>query len=261
MADDLWWTLRLEEWSGTGLDISGMAILLGENSDSASELLLEFEELVAVNRKLFSRITKCNLKSLDTKAWLSELNNPLNTRAIEKEWLAWADVNCPWEPVAFHNEEKWHAEEKFAHLTALVDRFSALDASSHPSIYPLVGLVAEPENTDTLNALIGDIELDEVRRRKIIAEMIEMLAEYDVDATEATEMTIMDALEFLDSLQVQAENNQKINSLISREIAPFDAELADSLLEGSGDEIEEKALAIADNFNNRLDSLNALYAQ
>jgi hypothetical protein len=261
VVDDLWWTLRLDEWAGTGLEISGMVVLLGENSDSASELLLEFEELVAVNRKLFSRITKCKLKSLDTQAWLSELNNPLNTRAIEEEWLAWADVNCPWEPIAFHNEEKWHSEEKFALLTALIDRFSALDASSHPSVYPLIGLVAEPENADTLNALIGDIELDEARRRKIIAEMIEMLAEYGVDAAEATEMTIMDALEFLDSLQVQAEKNQKINLLISREIAPFDAELADLLLEGGGDEVEEKALAIADNFNNRLDSLNTLYAQ
>ena len=261
MVDDLWWTLRLDEWAETGLEVSGMAKLLGDNSDSASELLLEFEELVAVNRKLFSRITKCNLESLDTQAWLSELNNPLNTKAIEEEWLAWADVSCPWEPVALHNEDKWHSEEKFTILTELISRLSALDTSSHPSIYPLVGLIAEPENADTLNALIGDIELDEVRRRKIIIEMIEMLAEYGVDATNATQMPIMDALEFLDSLQGQAEHNQKINLLILQEIAPFDAELADLLLEGRDDEVEEKALAIADNFNNRLDSLNALYAQ
>jgi len=261
VVDDLWWTLRLDEWAETGLEISGMAVLLGENSDSASELLLEFEELVVVNRKLFSRITKCKLKSLDAQAWLAELNDPLNTRAIEEEWLAWADVSCPWEPVALRNEDKWHTDEKFTLLTKIIGRLNALDTSSHPSVYPLVGLIAEPENADTLNALIGDVELDEVRRRKIIIEMIEMLSEYGVDATTATQMPIMDALEFLDSLQGQAENNQKIDLLISREIAPFDAELSDLLLEGGDDGVEEKVLAIADNFNNRLDSLNALYAQ
>lgn len=261
MVDDLWWTLRLDEWAEIGLDISGMETLLRDNSDSASELLLEFEELIAANRKLFSRITKCKLKSLDTQAWLTELNNPLNTRAIEEEWLAWADVSCPWEPVVLRNEDKWFAEEKQTVLTKLIDRLNALDTSSHPSVYPLVRLIAEPENADTLNVLIGDVELDEVRRRKIIAEMIEMLAEYGVDAANATQMPIMDALEFLDSLQDQAENNQKNNLLISREIAPFDSKLADLLLKEKGDGVEEKTLTIADNFNNRLDSINALYAQ
>jgi hypothetical protein len=261
MVDELWWTSRLDEWAETGLEISGMAVLLGDNPDSASELLLEFEELITINRKLVSRITNCELKSLDAQAWLSELKNPLETRAIEGEWLAWADANCPWEPVALTNEEKWHSEGKFAVLAGLIDRLSALDVSSHPSVYPLVGLIADPENTDTLSALIGDIELDEIRRRKIIVEMIEMLGEYGVDATEAIEMPIMDALGLLDSLQAQAENNQKTKLLISREISPFDPELADSLLEGRGEDVEEKALAIADNFNNRLDSLNALYAK
>ena len=261
MVDDLWWTLRLDEWAEGGLEISAMADLLTDNSSSASKLLLEFEELVKLNRKLFSRITKNKLKSVDEQAWLAELKDPLNTKIVEDEWLDWADENCPWEPVALYNEDIWHSEEKFAVLDQIIDRLSDLDISSHPSIYPFVGLIADPKNIDTLDALIGDVELDEARRRKIIVEMIEMLSGYGVDAEKAAAMPIMEALEFLDSLQVQVENNQKINQLISREISPFDPELGELLLEGGVENLEEKVLTISDNFNSRLDSLNALYAK
>ena len=261
MVDDLWWTLRLDEWAEDGLEISAMADLLTNNSSSASKLLLEFEELVKLNRKLFSRITKSKLKSIDEQAWLAELKDPLNTKIVEEEWLDWADINCPWEPVALYNEDIWHSEEKFAFLDQIIDRLSELDISSHPSVYPFIGLIAEPKNMDTLDALIGDVELDEVRRRKIIVEMIEMLSEYGVDAEKAAEMPIMEALEFLDSLQVQVETNQKINLLISREISPFDPELGELLLEGGVEDLEEKVLTISDNFNSRLDSLNALYSK
>ena len=261
MVDDLWWTLRLDEWAEVGLEISAMADLLTNNSSSASKLLLEFEELVKLNRKLFSRITKSKLKSIDEQAWLAELKDPLNTKIVEEEWLDWADINCPWEPVALYNEDIWHSEEKFAFLDQIIDRLSELDISSHPSVYPFIGLIAEPKNMDTLDALIGDVELDEVRRRKIIVEMIEMLSEYGVDAEKAAAMPIMEALEFLDSLQVQVETNQKINLLISREISPFDPELGELLLEGGVEDLEEKVLTISDNFNSRLDSLNALYSK
>ena len=261
MVDDLWWTLRLDEWAEDGLEISAMADLLTNNSSSASKLLLEFEELVKLNRKLFSRITKSKLKSIDEQAWLAELKDPLNTKIVEEEWLDWADINCPWEPVALYNEDIWHSEEKFAFLDQIIDRLSELDISSHPSVYPFIGLIAEPKNMDTLDALIGDVELDEVRRRKIIVEMIEMLSEYGVDAEKAAAMPIMEALEFLDSLQVQVETNQKINLLISREISPFDPELGELLLEGGVEDLEEKVLTISDNFNSRLDSLNALYSK
>lgn len=261
MVDDLWWTLRLDEWAEDGLEISAMADLLTNNSSSASKLLLEFEELVKLNRKLFSRITKSKLKSIDEQAWLAELKDPLNTKIVEEEWLDWADINCPWEPVALYNEDIWHSEEKFAVLDQIINRLSDLDISSYPSVYPFIGLIAEPKNTDTLDALIGDVELDEVRRRKIIVEMIEMLSGYGVDAEKAAAMPILEALEFLDSLQVQVEANQKINLLISREISPFDPELGELLLEGGVEDIEEKVLTISDNFNSRLDSLNALYAK
>ena len=91
--------------------------------------------------------------------------------------------------------------------------------------------------------------------------MIEMLSEHGVDAEKAAAMPITEALEFLDSLQVQVETNQKINLLISREISPFDPELGELLLEGGVEDLEEKVLTISDNFNSRLDSLNALYSK
>ena len=96
-----------------------------------------------------------------------------------------------------------------------------------------------------------------MRRSEIIDEMIALLASEKIDASDARNMTINDALDYLSSLQSRADDSRKNRLRIEKEIRPYDEELANKLLEKNSENLTEEVDAIINNLSQRLASLSS----
>ncbi len=256
MANQAWWSERLEAWAHEGFDVAEIGDALNAQPDIASELLMQYEAMVNRNRDLRRRVIDSSISNSEKGNWLSQLDRIVVTDSLIEKWERDAIVNRPWEPFAYRAENSWRDRGRYTALQNIVKRLENLDPSSIPACQPLLVLFDDVDSEEVLSNLISDIEEDERRRRKVVSEMIELLAVDGIDASSVTNMDIATALEHLTSLQERA-NSARIKRLrIEKEVRPFDEDLAERMLSRGEDESSQQVSAIIDNLRDRLDSLN-----
>ena len=259
--DDHWWSERLEAWSQEGFNVDSFRDSLIAEPASASESLLKFDSLVVKNRLLRKRVINSTMSRKEKGEWLSSLDNPENTESILKKWDEDAAVNRPWEPYIVKAEERWSQRGKRSNLSAIVRRLNALDPSSYSACQPLLILFDDVSSEALISSMLDQVENDEKRRRLVVDEMIELLAEEGVDASDARSMKIGEALDHLSTLQSKAEGARSNRLRIEKEIRPYDEELANRLLEKNNKDLSEEADAIITNLSERLSSLTSTIEQ
>ena len=108
-----------------------------------------------------------------------------------------------------------------------------------------------------ISSILDEIENDEERRRQVVGEMVDLLSQDGIDASEARRMKINDALDHLSALQSKADRARNNRLRIEKEIRAFDSELADRLLEKRSDDLTTEVDAIIDNLSSRLSTLTS----
>ena len=108
-----------------------------------------------------------------------------------------------------------------------------------------------------ISSILDEIENDEERRRQVVGEMIDLLSQDGIDASDARRMKINDALDHLSALQSKADRARNNRLRIEKEIRAFDSELADRLLEKRSDDLTTEVDAIIDNLSSRLSTLTS----
>lgn len=257
IGDEYWWSERLDAWSHEGFNVEYFTETLAKEPLRASELLLDFEDMISKNRSLRRRVIESTMTTEQKNEWLSELDSVENTKDILKKWDENASLNRPWEPYIHRAEDRWTANGRRSGLSSILRRLNALDPSSYSACQPLFILFDDVSSEMLINSMLDDIERDEERRREIIEEMIALLASERVDASDARNMTINDALSHLSSLQSRADDSRKNRLRIEKEIRPYDEELANKLLEKNSENLTEEVDAIINNLSQRLDSLSS----
>ena len=255
--DEHWWSERLEAWSHEGFNVEYFTEELAKEPLRASELLLDFEDMVSKNRSLRRRVIESTMTTEQKNDWLSELDNVENTKNILQKWEENASLNRPWEPYIHKAEGRWTENGRRNGLSSILRRLNALDPSSYSACQPLFILFDDVSSEMLINSMLDDIEKDEMRRREIIDEMVALLASEKIDASDARNMTINDALDYLSSLQSSADNSRKNRLRIEKEIRPYDEELANKLLEKNSENLTEEVDAIINNLSQRLSSLSS----
>ena len=118
LDDNHWWNERLEAWSHEGFNIDTFRDSLRAEPERASELLLEFDGLVAQNRSLRRRVIDSSMPREKKGRWLDELDNVVRTEELIEKWTQDASVNRPWEPYVHKAEERWSERAvSYTHLT------------------------------------------------------------------------------------------------------------------------------------------------
>ncbi|MEL0100611.1 MAG: hypothetical protein VW862_02790, partial [Euryarchaeota archaeon] len=137
MDEENWWNERLEAWSHEGFDTGPIRIILEENPDTASELMIDYENLVKINRALRKRIIESSLSHEKKSEWLTRLDDFSSTERTLLEWESDSRENRPWEPYVNRAEKKWIDLGVRNDLTKIVKRLEMLDESSYPACQPL----------------------------------------------------------------------------------------------------------------------------
>ncbi len=257
MDEENWWNERLEAWSHEGFDTGPIRITLEENPDTASELMIDCENLVKINRALRKRIIESSLSHEKKSEWLTRLDDFSSTERTLLEWESDSRENRPWEPYVNRAEKKWIDLGVRNDLTKIVKRLEMLDESSYPACQPLYILFDNVGNLEVIQTMLTEIENDENKRRDIIVEMISLLQEEGVDASAARMMNISDALDYINSMQGVAKEMRSTRLRIDKEIRPFDEELADRLIAKRNEGLDDEVSAIVENLGTRLTNLNS----
>ncbi|MFL2962360.1 MAG: hypothetical protein ACJZ2K_05200 [Candidatus Poseidoniaceae archaeon] len=255
MVETQWWNERLEAWSHEGFDVESFHNSLRANPAQASEMLIDFEAKVSRNRLLRRRVIDSSMPRDKKTRWLNQLEDVANTDFLLEKWNEDASINRPWEPYVSRAEERWSERGRRSNLSAIVKRLNALDPSSFSACQPLMILFDDVSSEHLISSMLDEIEADEVRRRDVVDEIIELLNTEGIDASDARKMKISDALDHLTSLQSRADKARNNRLRIEKDIRPFDNELADRLLSKKGDDITSEVNAIVDNLSGRLDSI------
>ena len=256
LSDEHWWDERLSAWSHEGFDTENIRTSLEENPERASDLLMDFENLVKINRGLRRRIIESSLSQEKKSGWLDRLDDFSKTEEILLDWDKEASENRPWESYVSRAEDKWVDLGIRIELTNIVKRLENLDPSSYPACQPLYILFDDVSSKDLISDMLDDIEKDEQKRREIISEMIALLESEGVDASAARGMTISDGLEYLNSMQDVAREMRNTRLKIDKEIRPFDEELANQLISKRNEGLDDEVSAIVQNLGARLTGLN-----
>jgi len=255
VVETQWWNERLEAWSHEGFDVESFHNSLRANPAQASEMLIGFEAKVSRNRSLRRRVIDSSMPRDKKARWLNQLEDVANTDFLLEKWNEDASINRPWEPYVSRAEERWSERGRRSNLSAIVKRLNALDPSSFSACQPLMILFDDVSSEHLISSMLDEIEADEVRRRDVVDEIIELLNTEGIDASDARKMKISDALDHLSSLQSRADKARNNRLRIEKDIRPFDNELADRLLSKKGDDITSEVNAIVDNLSGRLDSI------
>ncbi len=256
MDEGNWWDERLEAWSHEGFDVDSIRASLNEDPNNASELMIDYENLVKINRSLRKRIIDSSLSHEKKADWLERLDDFSQTENTLLAWESDSRENRPWEPYVNRSEKKWIDLGIRNELTRIVKRLENLDPSSYPACQPIYILFDDVGSIDLIKSMIDDIEQDENKRKDIIIEMISLLQEEGVDASSARMMDISDALDYINSMQGVAKQMRDTRLRIDKEIRPFDESLADRLIAKRNEGLDDEVSAIVENLGSRLSSLN-----
>ena len=252
-----WWSERLDAWSHEGFNIDAFRDALRAEPTRGSELLIQFDDLISKNRSLRRRVIDSTMPREKKSRWLRDLDDVSNTEDLLEKWDKDAELNRPWEPYIHNAENKWSERGRRNNLSAIVKRLNALDPSSFSACQPMFILFDDVSSESLISSMLDDIETDEERRRQVVAEMIELLARDDIDASDARRMKINDALDHLSTLQSRAETARNNRLRIEKDIRSYDSELADRLLEKKSDDLTTEVDAIVDNLSSRLSTLTS----
>lgn len=107
LESENWWSERLRAWVHEGFNTDVIEKTLIDQPESASDLLLEFESLVARNRSLRKRIINSSMSRSKKSNWLNLLSDVTRTEELEKSWEADSAENRPWESYLNKTEAKW----------------------------------------------------------------------------------------------------------------------------------------------------------
>ena len=168
---------------------------------------------------------------------MADLDDVANTDNLLKKWNDDAALNRPWEPFIHKAEDRWSERGRRSNLSAIVRRLNALDPSSFSACQPLFILFDDVSSESLITSMLDEIENDEERRRQVVGEMIDLLSQDGIDASDARKMKINDALDHLSSLQSRADTSRNNRLRIEKEIRPIDNELADRLLDKKVDDL------------------------
>ena len=257
IEDNHWWKERLDAWSHEGFNVDFFHDALREEPSRGSELLMQFEATISKNRTLKRRVTDSTMSEDEKSEWLSKLEKVEDTDLLLEKWNEDASNNRPWEPYVHKAEERWSAMGRRSNLSDLVRRMDALDPSSYSACQPLLILLDDVNSEMLISSMLDEVENDESRRREVVNEMILLLSKDGIDASDARNMSINDALEFLSSLQSKADDARKNRLRIEKEIRPYDEDLAKRLLEKNSDDLTEEVDAIVNNLSQRLSLLTS----
>jgi len=257
IEDNHWWKERLDAWSHEGFNVDFFHDALREEPSRGSELLMQFEATISKNRTLKRRVTDSTMSEDEKSEWLSKLEKVEDTDLLLEKWNEDASNNRPWEPYVHKAEERWSTMGRRSNLSDLVRRMDALDPSSYSACQPLLILLDDVNSEMLISSMLDEVENDESRRREVVNEMILLLSKDGIDASDARNMSINDALEFLSSLQSKADDARKNRLRIEKEIRPYDEDLAKRLLEKNSDNLTEEVDAIVNNLSQRLSLLTS----
>ena len=165
LESENWWSERLRAWVHEGFNTDAMKKRLIDQPENASDLLLEFESLVARNRSLRKRIINSSTSRSEKSNWLNLLSNVDRTEELERSWEADSAENRPWEPYLNKTEAKWVDKGKSSNLNSIIKRLNSLDSSSYSACQPLYILLEDVDSEELIHSMLDDIESDEMRRR------------------------------------------------------------------------------------------------
>jgi len=265
-----WWSDRLEFFSASGYDVTGMGEELRSHPEMASKRLERFEELIGIAENLRQQLLRLpGHWEVARNDWLQLLDDPRHAIAVENEFKRMQLSMRPWGLEADAYRSEWENAGQIEKLDAAINRLDSLDVSLALEASQVCSTIANTVNGDGLLGEVGQLEEKQRKRVANLREMAELLEGRGFSVGSVFEGGLAAAAERLGVLADRADRHQHIADLIVENVTPFDAELAGDFIARrreiqrlrSDDEekhlrqLESEIHAVSDSFRRRLSRL------
>ena len=254
----------LQHWGALGFDTSTIKLESDPPSVSALE---EIERTIQSALSLRQRMLPFRHHA-EVDELLQNLQNPMQSEAIQNEFQHWCKSNAPWESNYNRMNAAWSGdEESQSCYEEIISACASLDESSWASLDLLLPLLSTPQNYAEIMMTINGLSADEERQKDLLNKVKTQLKEkgfnLDLDS-----MNLIEQFNELERFQDYSNQLDLLRLNIQSSILPFDPVLAETFekrtneLVGSPSDaiktIEDNVKTISEHLQTRLLEMNAL---
>ncbi len=186
---------------------------------------------------------------------------------LEAQWAAWSAIHRPHGPLAEAAEDAWRSADRSDELRDFVRRLDRLDPALAVEVHVVQRLLRDPGHRVELRAGIERAEAEQVRQQRALAMAADRLREEGIPVPDLHGLLLMDGYDLVDRWTRHADDLHRLRLRIERDLRPFDATVADALLndvaraaettdEGAIAQVSEEIGRHVVGFQRRLDELN-----
>ena len=255
-------------WDVTGLNAEMEAhpgredLILQAFDDRGRRLTRLNEQTAAVDEALARRAPP---PTAPTKQDLPELER------FEAAWTAWSRQHRPYGLVAEATRPLWIEMGREDDLDEVMRRLDRLDPAFAIDVHRLEGTLRDPSAYADLHRALLDLEADQQKQRAAMQVTVDRLAAEGLPVPPLSSATLLDGYDALEAWTRLSDDLQRMRLRVDRDVRPFDASIADQMLNRimdvteAGDqsataELDADIGRTIDGFQRRLDRLNATLA-
>ncbi len=222
---------RRQRWSNQGFDADVITTHLENVGGNISESVIRLENAMITALSLRQKVANWPTQWPEREELLEILRDPTNLEAGERKWRDVISKRRPWVFTAKDSEHSWSREGRSNELNQWLERLEAIDESMTPYSNDVISAIENVSATNHIEEIVSNLEQRQIRRTRILEEMVEHLRQERGWALTALSGNLQERYSEVDRIQEMDTTLGNIEEVVDEVISIFDAGEARNLLD------------------------------
>jgi len=222
---------RRQRWSNQGFDADAITSHLENVGGNISESVIRLENAMITALSLRRKVATWPTQWPEREELLEILKNPTNLEAGQRKWRDVISKRRPWVFTAKDSENSWSREGRSNELNQWLERLETIDESMTPYSNDVISAIENVVATDQMEEVVSNLEQRQIRRTRILEEMVEHLRQERGWALTALSGNLQQRYGEVDRIQEMDTTLGNIEEVVDEVITIFDAAEARNLLD------------------------------
>ncbi len=259
---------RRQRWSNQGFDADAITSHLENVGGNISESVIRLENAMITALSLRRKVATWPTQWPERDELLEILRDPTNLDAGQRKWREVISKRRPWVFTAKDSENSWSREGRSNELNQWLERLEAIDESMTPYSNDIISAIENVGAPDQMEEVVSTLEQRQIRRTRILEEMVEHLRQERGWALTALSGNLQQRYGEVDRIQEMDTTLGNIEEVVDEVISIFDPAEARNLLDKASlaqkmedsarlKTIQENAEQAATDYTTRLTDISA----
>ncbi len=259
---------RRQRWSNQGFDADAITSHLENVGGNISESVIRLENAMITALSLRRKVATWPTQWPERDELLEILRDPTNLDAGQRKWREVISKRRPWVFTAKDSENSWSREGRSNELNQWLERLEAIDESMTPYSNDIISAIENVGAPDQMEEVVSTLEQRQIRRTRILEEMVEHLRQERGWALTALSGNLQQRSGEVDRIQEMDTTLGNIEEVVDEVISIFDPAEARNLLDKASlaqkmedsarlKTIQENAEQAATDYTTRLTDISA----